>query len=90
LASDDVVTVVLAATITLVDGGVGLVVVVVEGTWVLTGDVEEGGGDETARTRGADVPLSVKTRIKSRSGLDHIKRWALFSEKGERGIVFEG
>jgi hypothetical protein len=41
---------------------------------VLTGDVEEGGGDETSGARGADEEVRVKTRIRSRSGLDHIKR----------------
>jgi hypothetical protein len=57
---------------------------------VVTGDVEEGGGDEAAGTRGEVVAVSVNTRIINRSGLDHIKRWALFSEKGERVIVFVG
>jgi len=56
----------------------------------VTGDVEEGGSDEATRTRGGDVALSVNTRMINRSGLDHIKRWALFSEKGERVIVFVG
>jgi hypothetical protein len=37
-----------------------------------------------------DWVLRVKTRMRRRRGLDHIKRWAPFSEKGERGIVFEG
>jgi hypothetical protein len=60
------------------------------GTWVLTGDVEEGGGDEASGARGVELALSVKTSTISRSGLDHIKRWALFSEKGERDIVFVG
>jgi hypothetical protein len=60
------------------------------GTWVVTGDVEEGGGDEATGARGVDVAVRVKTRMISRSGLDHIKRWALFSEKGERVIVFVG
>jgi hypothetical protein len=56
----------------------------------VTCDVEEGGGDEAAGTRGVDVAVSVNTRMINRSGLDHIKRWALFSEKGERVIVFVG
>jgi hypothetical protein len=34
--------------------------------------------------------VRVKTSTRSKRGLDHIKRWALFSEKGERGMVFEG
>ena len=77
MASDFVVTVVLAATITLVDGDVGLVVivvVVVDGTRVVAGDVEEGGGDETSGARGADADVRVNTRMRSRSGLDHINR----------------
>jgi hypothetical protein len=98
LSSDDVlfqivvvVAAVFAATITGVDTDVvGTVDVVEFGTCVVTGDVEEGGGDEAARTRGADVAVRVNTRMISRSGLDHIKRWALFSEKGERVIVFVG
>jgi hypothetical protein len=57
---------------------------------VVTGDVEEGGCDEAAGTRGAEAEVRVNTRIINRSGLDHIKRWALFSEKGERVIVFVG
>jgi hypothetical protein len=98
LATDHVVTVVFAATITGVDGGVVLfvvvllvvmLVVVVTGTWVVTGDVEEGGGDEAAGARG-DVEVRVKTSTRSRSGLDHINRWALFREKGARVMVFEG
>jgi hypothetical protein len=104
-ATDDVVLVVFAVTITGVDGvvvaTVGVVVVGtwvvrtwvvgtwVVGTWVVTGDVEEGGGDEAAGSRG-DEALRVKTSTSNRSGLDHIKRWALFSEKGERVMVFEG
>jgi hypothetical protein len=99
-ASDDVVLVVpvvFAVTISGVDGvvvaTVGVVVVtvgvVVVGTWVVTDDVEEGGGDEAAGSRG-DEALRVKTSTSNRSGLDHIKRWALFSEKGERVMVFEG
>jgi hypothetical protein len=94
LATDDVVFVVFAVTITGVDVDVvvvvGLVDVVEFGTWVLTGDVEEGGGDEASGARGVELALSVKTSTISRSGLDHIKRWALFSEKGERDIVFVG
>jgi hypothetical protein len=99
LAGDDGVLVVFAVTIT----GVGVVVGVVGpgglvgvddvvefGCRVVTGDVEEGGRDEASGARGEDVALSVKTSTRSRSGLDHIKRWALFSEKGERGIVFVG
>jgi hypothetical protein len=93
LATDDVVLVVLAvfaATITAVEGDVDAIVeVVVTGTWVVTGDVEEGGGDEAAGPRG-DVAVRVKTSTSSSSGLDHIKRWALFSEKGVRDMVFEG
>jgi len=57
---------------------------------VVTGDVEEGGRDEAAGTRGVDPVVRVNTRMISKSGLDHIKRWALFSEKGERVIVFVG
>jgi hypothetical protein len=93
-AGDVVVLVVFAVTITGIDGVVvglvGLVDVVDFGTRVVTGDVEEGGRDETSGARGEDVALNVKTRTRSSSGLDHIKRWALFSEKGERGIVFVG
>jgi hypothetical protein len=75
LTTDDEVTGVFAATITLVDGVVvARLVVVVFGTWVVTGDVEEGGGDETSGARGAAAEVRVKTSIKSRSGLDHIKR----------------
>ncbi len=94
LPTDDVLFVVFAVTITGVTGVdgvvVGLVDVVEFGTWVVTGDVEEGGGDEATGARGVDVAVRVKTRMISRSGLDHIKRWALFSEKGERVIVFVG
>lgn len=94
LATDDVVGTVFAVTITGVERVLGAIVDVVVfgtvvGTWVVTGDVEEGGGDEATGTR-ADVAVRVKTSTRSKSGLDHIKRWALFSEKGERGIVFEG
>ncbi|HEY5010905.1 MAG TPA: hypothetical protein VIH73_07070 [Acidimicrobiales bacterium] len=97
--ADHVVLVVLSVTITGVDGVVtfvGFVVGVVEvvatcvGTSVVAGDVEEGGGDEAAGTRGGDDAVSVNTSTRSSSGLDHINRWALFSEKGERGMVFEG
>ncbi|HUZ39767.1 MAG TPA: hypothetical protein VMU68_00040 [Acidimicrobiales bacterium] len=71
-------------------GDLGLVVTVVElGATVVTGDVEEGGGDEATGALGADVEVKVKTSTSSRRGLDHINRWALFSEKGER-MVFEG
>jgi hypothetical protein len=82
----------LDVTITGVDGVVDLVEVVVTGVVgnVVTGDVEEGGCDEAAGTRGGDDAVRVNTSTSSSSGLDHIKRWALFSEKGERGIVFEG
>jgi hypothetical protein len=95
LATDDVVGGVFAVTITGVVRVLGAIVDVVVsgtlvGTWVVTGDVEEGGGDEATGTRGVDVAVRVKTSTRSKSGLDHIKRWALFSEKGERGIVFEG
>lgn len=94
LAGGDVVLVVLAVTMTGVDGvvvGLGSVVDVIDfGTRVVTGDVEEGGRDEASGARGGDVALNVKTSTRSRSGLDHISRWALFSEKGERGIVFVG
>lgn len=94
--TDHVVLVVLAVTITGVDGVVTLVTVVVEvvatcvGASVVTGDVEEGGGDEASGARGEDVAVRVKTSTRSSRGLDHIRRWALFSEKGERDIVFEG
>ena len=95
LATDDVVDGVLAVTMTGVGRVLGTTVDVVVvttpvGTWVVTGDVEEGGGDEATGTLGVDVAVRVKTSTRSKSGLDHIKRWALFSEKGERGIVFEG
>ncbi|MGD0853219.1 MAG: hypothetical protein ABSA07_07675 [Acidimicrobiales bacterium] len=93
LATDDVVFVFAVTTTGVVGVVVGVVVdtvgVVVVGTWVVTGDVEEGGGDETAGSRG-DEALRVKTSTSNRSGLDHIKRWALFIEKGERVMVFEG
>jgi hypothetical protein len=81
--TDHVVLVVLAVTITGVDGVVTLVEVVagiVEvvatciGTCVVTGDVEEGGGDEAAGTRGGDDAVRVNTSTRSSSGLDHIKR----------------
>jgi hypothetical protein len=94
LATDDVVGGVFAVTMTGVERVLGATVVVVfttlVGTWVVTGDVEEGGGDEATGTLGGDEAVRVKTSTRSKSGLDHIKRWALFSEKGERGIVFEG
>jgi hypothetical protein len=93
LTTDHVVAVVFAATTT---GVVGVVVlidvlidVVVTGAWVVTGDVEEGGGDEATGTRGG-VAVRVKTRTSSKIGLDHISRWALFREKGARVMVFEG
>jgi hypothetical protein len=92
-AADHVVAVVFAVTITgvaVVERVVEIVVVVVLGTRVVTGDVEEGGGDETTGTCGGDDALRVKTRTSNKTGLDHIRRWALFSEKGERGMVFEG
>jgi hypothetical protein len=93
LATNHVVGVEFAVTITGVVAVVAANVVVVTGTrlgtWVVTGDVEEGGGDEATGARGADVALNVKTRTKRSRGLDHIKRWALFSEKGER-MVLEG
>ena len=93
LATDDVVFVIFAVTITgvdvLVDVFVDVSVVVVFGTWVVTGDVEEGGRNETSGALG-DEAVNVKTRTSNRRGLDHIKRWALFSEKGERDIVFVG
>jgi hypothetical protein len=77
LATDDVVLVVcvvFAATITGVDDFVVAIVEVVDaGTWVVTGDVEEGGGDEAAGPRG-DVAVRVKTSTSSRIGLDHIRR----------------
>jgi hypothetical protein len=56
---------------------------------VVTGDVEEGGRDETSGALGVEA-VRVKTRTSNRSGLDHISTWALFSEKGERDIVFVG
>jgi len=74
----------------LVDVVAGLVDDVVFWTCVVTGDVEEGGRDEAAGTRGVDVAVSVNTRTINKSGLDHIKRWALFSEKGERVMVVVG
>ncbi len=94
LTTDDVVFVIFAVTVTGVDVFVdvfvvGVVVVAVSGTWVVTGDVEEGGRNETSGALG-DEAVNVKTRTSNRSGLDHIKRWALFSEKGERDIVFVG
>ena len=95
LATDSVVFVIFAVTITGVDVlvdvfvDVSVVVVAVFGTWVVTGDVEEGGRNETSGALG-DEAVNVKTRTSNRSGLDHIKRWALFSEKGERDIVFVG
>ena len=89
-ATDDVVLVVFAVTMTgLDDVVVSGVVVVVADTGVVTGDVEEGGRDEAAGPRG-DEALRVNTSTSSRSGLDHINRWALFSEKGVRDMVFEG
>lgn len=90
-ATDHVVGVVFAITIAGVDVLVTVIVdVVVLVLGVVTGDVEEGGGDEAAGARGVELAVKVKTRTINRSGLDHIKRWALFSEKGERVIVFEG
>ena len=93
LATDSVVFVIFAVTITgvdvLVDVFVDVSVVVVFGTWVVTGDVEEGGRNETSGALG-DEAVNVKTRTSNKRGLDHIKRWALFSEKGERDIVFVG
>jgi hypothetical protein len=92
LSTDDVPFVIFAVTITGVDVFVafvgGRVDVVTLGTCVVAGDVEEGGRDETSGALGVEA-VSVKTRTSNRSGLDHIKRWALFSEKGER-IVFVG
>ena len=94
LTTDGVVSVVLAVTITGDDGVVVAIVVVVVagcvGTRVVPGDVEEGGCNEAAGTSGGDDAVNVKTSTSSRIGLDHISRWALFSEKGERGMVFEG
>jgi hypothetical protein len=94
LATDDELCVVLVVLVTFavtISGTVVRVGIVVElGTRVVTGDVEEGGGDEAAGSRGADAEVRVKTSTSSNRGLDHIRRWALFSEKGERGIVFEG
>jgi hypothetical protein len=86
----------LDVTITGVDGAVTGVVTVVEvvvagvGANVVTGDVEEGGRDEAAGAPRGDDAVSVKTSTSSSNGLDHISRWALFSEKGECGMVFEG
>jgi hypothetical protein len=77
LSTHDVVDVVLAdfaVSITLVDGVVVGELVVVFGTKVVAGDVEEGGGDETSGARGTEFEVRVKTRIRSKSGLDHIKR----------------
>ncbi len=85
--------VVFGVTMILVAGLVVFVVlsvVDVLGTSVVTGDVEEGGSDEAAGTCGADAEVRVKTSTSSSSGLDHINRCALFIEKGERGMVFEG
>jgi len=99
LATNDVVGVEFAVSNTGVERvvvgrvvvvGTVVVVVFVRGTKVVTGDVEEGGGDEAPGTRGEDVAVRVKTSTRSKRGLDHIKRCALFSEKGERDIVFEG
>ncbi|HEY5263000.1 MAG TPA: hypothetical protein VIJ08_01900 [Acidimicrobiales bacterium] len=98
LTTDDVVFVTFAVTITGVDVVVGVlfgvlvvgwVDVVTVGACVVTGDVEEGGRDETSGPLGVEA-VRVKTRTSNRSGLDHISKWALFSEKGERGIVFVG
>jgi len=94
LTTDDVVFVTFAVTITGVDVLVavllvGCVDVVTVGAWVVTGDVEEGGRDETSGALGVEA-VRVKTRTSNRSGLDHISKWALFSEKGERDIVFVG
>jgi hypothetical protein len=90
LTRDVVVTGVFDVAFTVVDGLVVARLVVVVARFGTTGDVEEGGSDEAAGARGADWVLRVKTRMRRSRGLDHIKRWALFSEKGERGIVFEG
>jgi hypothetical protein len=92
LTADHVVLVVWAVTMTGLDGVVAIVDVVVagDGASVVTGDVEEGGGDEAAGTCGGDDAVSVKTSTSSSNGLDHISRWALFIEKGERVMVFEG
>ena len=62
--------------VTFVGFVVGVVVVVATcvGTSVVAGDVEEGGRDEAAGTRGGDDAVSVKTSTRSSSGLDHIKR----------------
>jgi hypothetical protein len=80
---------VVVALVEVVVGSVEVVATCV-GTSVVTGDVEEGGSDEAAGTRGGDDAVRVNTSTRSSSGLDHINRWALFSEKGERGMVFEG
>jgi hypothetical protein len=93
LATDDVVLVTFVVTVNGVDGRVVVVVlgwveVVTLEVGVVTGDVEEGGGDEAPGTSGVEA-VRVKTRTSNKSGLDHISRWALFSEKGER-IVFVG
>jgi hypothetical protein len=80
LSANDVVLVIFAVTITgvdvfLADGFVvGMMDVVVFGTWVVTGDVEEGGRDETSGSRGGDDAVRVKTSTSNKSGLDHIKR----------------
>jgi hypothetical protein len=68
------VAVIFAASITLGGGFVAELVVVTSGSVVVTGDVEEGGRDETAGPCGTDVEVSVMTRTTSRRGLDHIKR----------------
>jgi hypothetical protein len=93
-ATDDVVPVVFVVVFAVTITGVVVVVigsvdVVVAETGVVTGDVEEGGRDEAAGPCG-DEAVRVNTSTSSRSGLDHINRWALFSEKGVRDMVFEG
>jgi hypothetical protein len=86
-----VVAVVFEVVITGVDGVLGGDVVVTDvGARVVTGDVEEAGGDEAAGTCAGDDAVRVNTSTSNSSGLDHIKRWALFIEKGERVMVFEG
>ncbi len=77
LATECVVLVVLDVTMIGVDGTVVTtvgIVVVAFGARVVTGDVEEGGGDEAPWSPGADADVKVKTRTNKRRGLDHISR----------------
>ena len=70
-----------------------VVVFTIVGTSVVAAtrtDVVVEGGFVFADWWGLDAEVRVKTRMSRRIGLDHVKRCALFSEKGVRGIVFEG